>query len=136
MGATDSLESVILFDGVCNLCGSSVQFIIAHNSRKNLKFASLQSDFGQAVLSKYQLSPEVRTIVLIKDGKAFTRSDAVLKICKELNGLYPLFSLYEIVPRSLRDWVYDFIARNRYRWFGKKDQCWIPTPELQSRFIS
>ena len=136
MGAANSVERVVLFDGVCNLCSSSVQFIIAHNSKKNLRFASLQSDFGQAELRRYQLLPEVRTIVLIKDGKAFTRSDAVLKICKDLNGLYPLLSLYEIVPRNLRDWIYNFIARNRYRWFGKKDQCWIPTPELQERFIS
>lgn len=136
MGASNSVERVVLFDGVCNLCSSSVQFIIARNSKKNIKFTSLQSDFGQAQLSKYQLPPEVRTIVLIKDGKSFIRSDAVLEICKDLNGLYPILSLYQLIPRPLRDWVYDFVARHRYRWFGKKDQCWIPSPELQSRFIS
>lgn len=136
MGSTDSLESVVLFDGVCNLCSSAAQFIIAHNSKNSLKFASLQSAFAQEQLRKYALSPEVRTIVLIKAGKSLTRSDAVLEICKDLNGLYPLLSLFVLAPRPIRDWLYDFIARNRYRWFGKKDECWVPTPELRSRFIS
>lgn len=136
MGSIDSLERIILFDGVCNLCSSSVQFIIAHNSKGNIKFASLQSDFGQAQLIEYKLPLEVRTIVLIKEGQPFTKSSAVLEICKELNGLYPLLSFFKIIPRPLCDWVYDFVARNRYKWFGKKNQCWLPTPDLQSRFIS
>jgi predicted DCC family thiol-disulfide oxidoreductase YuxK len=136
MGSPDSLERIVLFDGVCNLCSSSVQFIIARNSKKNIKFAALQSDFGQAQLTKYQLSSEVRTIVLIKGEQIFTRSAAVLEICKELNGLYPLLVFLKIIPRPLCDWIYNFVARRRYRWFGKKDQCWLPTPDLQSRFIS
>ena len=136
MGLADPIDRIVLFDGVCNLCSSSVQFIIKHNHKKNIKFASLQSDFGQTQLAQFHLPPEVRTIVLIKNEKVFTQSDAVLEICHELNGLYPIFSVFKITPRALRDWVYNSIARNRYRWFGKKDQCWIPTLDLQSRFIS
>lgn len=136
MGSTDSLEKIVLFDGVCNLCSSSVRFIISHNSKKNIKFASLQSAFGQSQLQKYQLPIEVRTIVLIKGEQYFTKSSAVLEICKELNRLYPLLTFFKIIPLPLRDWIYNFVARRRYQWFGKKDQCWLPTPELQSRFIS
>jgi predicted DCC family thiol-disulfide oxidoreductase YuxK len=136
MGSTDSLEKIVLFDGVCNLCSSSVRFIISHNSKKNIKFASLQSAFGQSQLQKYQLPIEVRTIVLIKGEQYFTKSSAVLEICKELNRLYPLLTFFKIIPLPLRDWIYNFVARRRYQWFGKKDQCWLPTLELQSRFIS
>lgn len=136
MGTAHSLEKIVLFDGVCNLCSASVQFIIKHNSRKNLSFASLQSDFGRSQLSKFQASPEVKTIALIKDGRIFFRSDAVLEICKDLNGLYPMLFVFKVVPQPVRDWVYNYAAKNRYRWFGKKDECWIPTPEWKSRFIS
>ncbi|MBI1768046.1 MAG: DUF393 domain-containing protein [Bacteroidetes bacterium] len=135
MGADNSLNKIVLFDGVCNLCSSSVQFILKRNSKKNLKFASLQSDFGQSQLIKFQLSAEVKTIVYLKGEKAYLRSDAVLEICKELNGLYPILSVYTITPRFARDWIYNVIAKHRYQWFGKKDQCWIPSTEFSERFI-
>ena len=129
-------KKIILFDGVCNLCSASVQFIIRHNRKGNLKFASLQSEIGQSLLAQFQLPLEVRTIVFIINGKALLRSNAALEICKELNGLYPYFRYLKFIPTSVRDWIYNIIAKNRYRWFGKKDQCWIPTAELTNRFIS
>jgi predicted DCC family thiol-disulfide oxidoreductase YuxK len=135
MGADNPVEKIILFDGVCNLCSSTVQFVIRHNKNEELKFASLQSEFGQLQRNKFKLSPEVRTIVFIKHGKIFLRSDAVLEIAEELNGLYPNLKVLKIFPTSLRDAIYNFIAKNRYQWFGKKEQCWIPTPELANRFI-
>lgn len=136
MGADIPVEKIVLFDGVCNLCSASVQFIIRHNKKGNLKFASLQSEFGQSLLAQFQLPPEVRTIVFIINGKAWLRSDAALEICKELSGLYPYLTYLKFIPTSVRDWIYNVIAKNRYRWFGKKDQCWIPSAELTSRFIS
>ncbi len=136
MGTDNSVNKIVLFDGVCNLCSSAVQFILNHNPRKNLRFASLQSDFGQSQLIKFQLPVEVRTVVYLKGEKAFLRSDAALEICKELNGLYPILGVFTIFPKGLRDWIYNFIANHRYQWFGKKDQCWIPSPEFSERFIS
>jgi predicted DCC family thiol-disulfide oxidoreductase YuxK len=135
MGANNSLEKIVLFDGVCNLCNASVQFIIRHNKNGDLKFASLQSEFGRNQLNKFQLSAEVRTIVFITDGRALLRSNAALEVCKHLNGFYPYLKILKIVPAFFRDWIYNIIAKNRYRWFGKKDQCWIPTPDLANRFM-
>ncbi len=136
MGTDNSVNKIVLFDGVCNLCSAAVQFILSHNTRKNLRFASLQSDFGQSQLVKFQLPAEVKTIVYLKGENVFLRSAAALEICKELNGLYPILSVFTICPTFLRDWIYNFIASHRYQWFGKKDQCWIPSPDLASRFIS
>ncbi len=135
MGANNSLEKIVLFDGVCNLCSASVQFIIRHNKNEDLKFASLQSEFGQSQLTKFQLPAEVKTIVFVTNGKALLRSDAALELCKYLDGLYPYLKILKVFPIFLRDWVYNIIARNRYKWFGKKDQCWLPTPDLASRFM-
>src|SRR5260370_34082508 len=136
MGTDNSVNKIVLFDGVCKLFSSAVQVILNHNPRKNLRFASLQSDFGQSQLIKFQLPVEVRTVVYLKGEKAFLRSDAALEICKELNGLYPILGVFTIFPKALRDWIYNFIANHRYQWFGKKDQCWIPSPEFSERFIS
>jgi predicted DCC family thiol-disulfide oxidoreductase YuxK len=136
MGPADPLEKVVLFDGVCNLCTSAVQFVIRHNSKKNIKFASLQSDFGQSQLQRNSAPQEIETIIFIKRGTVFFKSDAALEICEDLDGLYPILKVFKVVPHVVRDWIYNLIAIHRYRWFGKKEQCWIPTPELQSRFIS
>ena len=135
MGTNNSVEKIVLFDGVCNLCNASVQFIIRHNKNANLKFASLQSEFGQSQLAKFQLPTEVKTIVFITDGKALLRSNAALEVCQHLNGFYRYLKILKIIPAFLRDWIYNIIARNRYSWFGKKDQCWIPTPDLANRFM-
>jgi predicted DCC family thiol-disulfide oxidoreductase YuxK len=136
MGSADSVEKIILFDGVCNLCSASVQFVLRHNSKKDIRFASLQSDVGQKLLGKFLPSQEIKTIVFIRNGEVFVKSDAALELCKELNGLYPIFHVYKVVPKSIRDGIYNFIAQNRYRWFGKREECWMPTEELKDRFIS
>ncbi len=138
MGALGSLtepEAIILFDGVCNLCSGSVQFIIKRDPDAYFKFASLQSDFGQRQLQEFGLSrTSFHSIILIRGDKVYQRSDAALEIARKLNGAWPLLYGFKILPRFLRDAVYNLIGRNRYKLFGKKDACWIPTPELKSRF--
>jgi predicted DCC family thiol-disulfide oxidoreductase YuxK len=128
---------VILFDGVCNLCSSSVQFVIRHDPGHYFRFASLQSGFGQSVLQQHHLPvQELGSFVLLEDGKLYTRSAAVLRVCKKLNGAWPLLYAFMIVPPFIRNAVYNFVAKRRYKWFGKKEECWIPGPELQQLFLS
>lgn len=128
---------VILFDGVCNLCNSSVQYVIRHDKDAVFKFASLQSDTGQQLLHKYQLPQNnFNSFVLVEDDKVYTRSGAALRVARKLSGIVKLLYGFIIVPAFLRDAVYNFIARNRYKWFGKKDTCMIPTPALKSRFLN
>ncbi len=134
MVATDP---VILFDGVCNLCNNSVLFIIKRDPKAKFKFASLQSEFGKSHLEKFGLPfTELNSVLLIKDGKLFQKSNAALEIAKYLGGGWPVFYVFKLVPAFLRDGVYNWIARNRYRWFGKKDACMIPTPALKTRFLA
>jgi predicted DCC family thiol-disulfide oxidoreductase YuxK len=128
-------EPVILFDGVCNFCNSSVQFIIKRDPKGLCRFASLQSDIGQAYLSKYNLGDYADSFVLIEKDRVYLKSDAALQITKNLAGAWKVFYILKIVPRPLRDLVYSFIAKNRYKWFGKKAACMIPTPDIKSRFI-
>ena len=138
MGRDHPIEKpIILYDGVCNLCSWSVRFIIKRDKENQFLFASLQSEFAQANLPNTLLSnSEVRrSIVLKEEDKIKTKSSAVLTISKHLSGLWPLLYVFMMVPKIIRDWIYDIIAENRYRWFGKKDQCMIPSPELKSRFI-
>jgi len=121
---------------VCNLCSGSVQFILKRDPQAKFKFASLQSLFGQAKLEKHGLNKNnLHSIIFLKDEKIFQRSDAALEIAKQLNGLWPALYVFKILPRFLRDGIYNWIASNRYRWFGKKDACWLPSPELKARFI-
>jgi predicted DCC family thiol-disulfide oxidoreductase YuxK len=127
---------VILFDGVCNLCDSSVQFVIKHDKDKVFSFASLQSESGQKLLEEYHLpKSEFNSFVLVENGKAYTKSSAALMVAKKLSGPVKLLYGLKIVPVFIRNTVYNLIAKNRYRWFGKKDSCMIPTPSLQSRFL-
>lgn len=127
---------VILFDGVCNLCNAAVIFFIKRDKKNVFRFASLQSAFGQSVLQKFHLSANTfNSFILFKNGKVYTKSTAALLVAKELSGGWPLLSAFIIVPRFIRDDVYNFIAQNRYKWFGKKKECWIPSPALQSKFI-
>jgi predicted DCC family thiol-disulfide oxidoreductase YuxK len=129
-------ESVILFDGICNLCNSSVQFVIRHDKEAKFKFASLQSDAGKSYLKAYRLSDtNLTSVVLIKNGKAYTKSTAALLVAKEISGMAKLLYGFIIIPAFLRDIVYLTISRNRYRWFGEKDHCMVPTPDVQSRFL-
>lgn len=127
---------IILFDGVCNVCSSGVQFVIKHDKNSHFLFSSLQSPFGQKVLNDLGLDQNnFSSLILIDGEKTFYKSTAALKISKKMNGIIPLFWGFIIVPRFIRDWIYSIVARNRYKWFGKKEECWLPTPDLKSRFL-
>ena len=138
MGTPGTIGSpIILFDGVCNLCNQSVQFVIRHDPKSRFTFTALQSSTGQSLLEKYNFNKEkLVSIVLVIDGKAYDRSRAALEIARRLNGLWPLMYVFVIVPPFIRNFVYDWISRNRYRWFGRTNECMIPTPELKARFIN
>lgn len=124
-----------MFDGVCNLCSTSVQFIIKHDKKRQFRFASLQSPFGQAVLQHFNLPlNELNSFILLENDKIYTKSTGALKAAKKLDGLYSWMYVFIIVPRFIRNAVYDFVARNRYKWMGKKDACWLPTPALRELF--
>ncbi|MFN8415171.1 MAG: DCC1-like thiol-disulfide oxidoreductase family protein [Cytophagaceae bacterium] len=128
-------STIILFDGVCNLCSGSVQFILKRDKKGVFKFASLQSDIGSSYLSQFEISG-VDSIVCIQDEKAFTKFKAVQRISKELGRGYKfLYWISKIIPVTLGNLLYDFIAKNRYRWMGKKEVCWIPSPEWKERFL-
>lgn len=128
---------VILFDGVCNLCNGSVQYVIKHDKQGLFRFASLQSDSGQELLQQYQLpQSDFTSFVLMEEGEIYTRSTAALKVARKLSGIVKLLYGFIIVPAFIRDGVYNFIAKNRYKWFGKQESCMIPTPELKERFLN
>jgi len=130
-------QPLLLFDGVCNLCNGAVNFVIDRDKDQQIKFASLQSKLGQQISEVYKLpSEDFQSMILLKSGKIYLRSNAALEVSRYLTGGWPLFLGFKIVPRFLRDWIYRVISDNRYRWFGKKDQCRIPTPELKNRFLS
>ncbi|MCB9257430.1 MAG: thiol-disulfide oxidoreductase DCC family protein [Chitinophagales bacterium] len=132
-----SSNKVILFDGVCNLCNSSVQFVIKHDKKKEFSFASLQSDFGQKTLQEHQLpSKHFDSFILLENGVLFQESTAALKVAARLNFPINMLSIFILIPAFLRNAVYKFIANNRYKWFGKKDFCMMPSPELKERFIA
>ncbi|MBX2828376.1 MAG: thiol-disulfide oxidoreductase DCC family protein [Flavobacteriaceae bacterium] len=129
-------QRIILFDGVCNLCNSSVTFVIKRDKKNRFKFAALQSDIGQELISHHGIDTDkVDSIIFIENGKAYTKSTAALRVSKYLGGAYPLMMAFMIVPPFIRNWVYDWVARNRYKWYGKKESCMIPTPELRSKFL-
>ncbi|XDD52012.1 thiol-disulfide oxidoreductase DCC family protein [Leptospira sp. WS92.C1] len=128
--------SIVFFDGVCNLCNSTVLFFIDRNPKNNLRFASLQSGAAQALLGKkIGLGEFPSSVLLLENGILYQKSDAVLNISKYLSFPWNIFFLFRLVPRFLRDIVYDWIAKNRYRWFGKLEVCRIPSPNLKSRFL-
>ncbi len=128
--------SIVLFDGVCNLCNGAVQFLLKYDKRERLRFASLQSEIGQQSLKQYQLPVEdFDSIIVIANNQAFRKSTAALVICKELGGWFTLLLIFRVVPRPVRDYLYSLVANNRYKWFGKRDQCMVPTPELRKRFL-
>ena len=128
--------ATILFDGVCNLCNGFVQFVIARDPQARFRFAALTSDAAQSLLRQSAVStPVPDSIVLIEDGRAYFRSDAALRIVRHLTFPWPLLYAFAIVPRFIRDGVYDVVAARRYQWFGRRDVCMIPTPELRRRFL-
>jgi predicted DCC family thiol-disulfide oxidoreductase YuxK len=130
-------QSVILFDGVCNLCNSSIDFILKWDQRDHFKVGALQEGAGKRLLSRFEVNPEyLDSLVLIENEKIYFRSTAALKIAKNLSGLWPLFYGLIIIPERLRDGIYNWIGKNRYHWFGKKNTCRLPTPEEKAKFIS
>ena len=130
-------SAIVLFDGVCNFCNSSVNFIIRHDKQGYFKFAPIQSEIGKAMCEKLAIDIQrVDSIILIENDSYKIKSTAILIIAKKLNGAYPLLFGFIIIPRFFRDAIYDLIALNRYKWFGRKESCMIPTPDVRSRFIS
>lgn len=135
-GGTPEAHPIVLFDGVCNFCDDTVQFVIKCDPFAVLRFAPLQSETGQRLLETHGLSKtDLDTMVLIDGDRCFTRSTAALEICSRLPEPWNSLRLFRIVPRFIRDVVYNLIARNRYRWFGKKETCMVPTPDIRRRFL-
>lgn len=130
------MKPVILFDGECNFCDSSVQFIIKRDPAGYFNFTSLQSDVGQSLLMSSHVPSNIDSMILIKDGHVFYKSSAALRICRHLAGAWKLMYVFIIVPAPVRNFVYDIIAKNRYRWFGKKESCMLPPSEIRDRFLS
>ena len=129
-------EAIILFDGVCNLCNSSVQFVLQHDNKNQFLFASLQSDAARKLLLQFNYeNEEMMSIVLIEDDKIYDKSTAALKIGKKLHPPWNFLYSFIIIPKALRDVVYDVIAKNRYRWFGRRDKCIINKGKYKNRFI-
>ncbi len=127
---------ILLFDGVCNLCHASVRWVIARDRDARFRFASLQSDTGRDLLARHGLPTDALDSVVLVDGDAhWTRSDAAIETARRLGGAWRLAGLGKLVPRALRDAGYDWLARNRYARWGKRDACWAPTPELRARFL-
>ena len=128
---------IILFDGVCNLCNKSVQTVLRKDKAGIFKFASLQSDVGQKLLKQYNLpTSNFGSFVLIQNEKIYLKSTAALTVAKQLSGPIKLLYGFMIVPAFIRNFFYNIIAKNRYKWFGKMDECMIPTPEIKSRFLN
>ena len=129
------MSSIVLFDGVCNFCSDSVNFIIDHDKANRFKFATLQSDVGKELRAEYKIDDDVDSIVLIEDGEAFTHSTAALRIARHLDGIWSYYSYFAVIPQPIRDFYYRMFAKYRYRIFGKKDACMVPTPDVRQRFL-
>lgn len=127
---------IILFDGICNLCSGAVQFIIKHDPKGKFLFASLQSEAGQGLLKKYELPLDnFNSFILLQDENVYTKSTGALKVARQIKGAWSWLYIFIIIPAFIRDAVYIWVSKNRYKWFGKKDTCMIPTPELKARFL-
>lgn len=136
MANTDIKYPVLLFDGVCNLCNASVQWVLKRDRKGAFRFASLQSETGQELLKAFGFSQKnFDTVVLIDGGRIYTRSDAPLEVVRRLGGGWPLLTVFKIIPLAVRNAVYDWVACNRYRWFGKREACMLPRPEWKDRFL-
>ena len=128
---------VILFDGVCNFCNNAVNFVLRRDKKKQILFAPLQSETGKKLLEQYKLPmDDMHSFVFIEKGSVYTRSTAALRVCRYLSALWPLCYGAIIVPRFIRDAINDWIAKNRYKWFGVRQECMIPTPEIKARFLN
>ena len=131
------LETILLFDSECILCNSSIRFILKNEKNNNIKFCALKSDFGKSIVKEiYKDQPAPNSLIFINKNKIYTKSDAVLQICKFLKALFPLLYFFILIPKFLRDPIYGWIAKNRYSYFGKSTECYIPDIENKKRFIS
>ncbi|QNG60672.1 thiol-disulfide oxidoreductase DCC family protein [Bacillus sp. PAMC26568] len=129
--------NILLFDGVCNFCDRTVQFVIKHDKKAVFKFASLQSDAGQRLLARHRLlQQDFDSFVYVKNDRIYTKSTAALHVLKELGGTFQLTFILLAIPRPIRDFGYSILAKNRYKWFGRKDACSLPSPEVRERFLS
>lgn len=129
-------KKIVLFDGVCNLCSSTVQFIIKRDKKNKFVFASLQSTPASELLKKYSYAKsDLNSFILIDNNKVYTHSSAVLRVLKSLSSIWKVCYMFIIVPKFIRDGVYNYIAKRRYKWFGKKEECWVPSPELKEKFL-
>ena len=127
---------IVVFDGVCNFCNYWVNFAIMRDRKQQLKFTTLQGETAKQLLPQYNINPtSLSSVIFIDKGKAYTQSSAAIQISKYLNGGWKLFYGLMIIPKFIRDFFYNIIARNRYKWFGKKESCMVPTPELKNRFL-
>jgi predicted DCC family thiol-disulfide oxidoreductase YuxK len=130
-------KKIILFDGVCNLCNRSIQFIIKHDTKDEFRFATLQGEIGKSLIKDRNIdTSKVDSIILIEPGVAYyIKSTAALKIGHSFGGIWKIISVLNLIPSRLRNIVYDFVARNRYKWYGKKDHCMVPTLEIKAKFL-
>lgn len=131
-------KKIILFDGVCNLCNSSVQYVIKHDKKDVFRFVSLQSELGKKIINYLGIDTKnTDSIILYEPGKAYYyKSEAALTIVKDFGGIYTWSSILSIIPKFISNAVYDYVARNRYQWYGKQESCMIPTPELKAKFLA
>lgn len=130
-------QPVILFDGVCNFCNGAVNFVIKRDRRSRIRFATMQSDAARELLAPYHWPvDDMKSFLFIENGKLYDRSNAALRVCRYLRGGWPLCYGLIIVPKFIRDGIYNWVARNRYKWFGQKDQCMVPTPDVRARFLN
>lgn len=130
-------NAILLFDGECNLCNGTVQFVIKRDKKAKIKFASLQSEAGKQIMQQFNIPTEyIDSIILVENNKVFYKSTAALRLSKKMDGLWPLIYIFIIIPAFIRNFVYDYIARYRIKWFGKADTCWVMTPDLKSRFLN
>lgn len=129
-------EYIILFDGVCNLCNSSINFIIKHDPKRIFRYAAMQSGTGRKLKAQFKIqNDDPDTVILVKNNEVYEKSDAVFKILSKLPGAFKMLYLFIFLPRFIRDFFYDLIAANRYKFFGKKDTCMIPAPEIKELFL-
>lgn len=129
------MDRIILFDGVCNLCNNSVKFIIKRDTSGYFKFASLQGETGQRLLKKHSLNYDLNSFVLIEKEKVYIKSSAALRVCSKLGGAWRILSIFRFLPPLFRDFLYDIVAKNRYKWFGKEESCILPLPKWKQRFL-
>ncbi|MFS0822347.1 thiol-disulfide oxidoreductase DCC family protein [Bacillus sp. 1P02SD] len=129
------MNHIILFDGVCNFCNSSVQFILKRDSKQMYHFASLQSEAGKSLLKKHGIPEDINSFVLIEGDQYYTKSSAALRVCLNLGGAYRFLYIFKLIPAPIRDIFYHIIANNRYKWFGKQESCMLPSPKVRKRFL-